>query len=115
MHRLDQRLVQLQQRLAAGEDHIGRGASHARAVLRRPERRQVRGERRGIRKAPAVLAVGAEEVGIAEGAGGTRPVRLPAGPEVAAGEAAEDAGATGLSALALQGIEGLLDVVHQAS
>ena len=57
----------------------------------------------------AVLAVGPDEVGVAEGADGLGPVLLAAGPQVAAGKAAEHGGLAGLAAFTLQGEEDFLD------
>src|SRR5690606_22706121 len=48
------------------------------------------------------------EIRVAERAGGGCAVLLASRPQVAAGEPAEDGGATGIRALALQGVEDLL-------
>ena len=61
--------------------------------------------------APAARAVGADEIRVAEAAlrGGT--IGLAAGPEIAAGEAAEHRRAPGVRPLPLQGEEDFLDGV----
>jgi hypothetical protein len=67
----DQGRVELQQGLAPGADHqLG--------LLRRtaPERQGGRGQGVRVGEPAAVLAVHADEVGVAEGAGGSRPVLL---------------------------------------
>ena len=91
----DRLTVQLQERLPTRADDVG-----APAALRRP----VRGHRgRQFARGAEAPAVGSytNKVGIAESAGGTRAVRLSPGPEVAAGESAEDGWATRLHALSL--------------
>ena len=62
-------------------------------------------------EASAARAVGADEIGVAEGADGRRPVLLAAAPEVAAGKAAEDGCAASVGTLALQRVEDFLDGV----
>src|SRR5581483_4455095 len=98
-----QRLVQLQQRLAAGEYDVAKIA----AAL--PRRRNSAGKLIGIREAAAAFAVGADEIGVAKLADGRGAVLLAAGPEIAAGKAAKHGRAPGLAAFALQRLEYLLD------
>ena len=63
---------------------------------------------------PAARPVRAHKIGVAELADGRGAVRLAARPEIAAGKAAEDRGAPGLRALALQRVEDFLDgVTHK--
>ncbi len=59
----------------------------------------------------AAVAVGADEVGVAERADGRGAVLLVPRPEVAAGEAAEHGRPPGVGPLALQRVEDLLDGV----
>src|SRR6185437_8380453 len=84
MERLDERLVELQQRLAAGADDEAR-----RRALGRPGAPDRAGEIRGRGEAAAARAVGADEIGVAEAAYRVGAVGLAAAPQIAAGEAAE--------------------------
>src|SRR5471030_3006637 len=59
----------------------------------------------------AGLAVGADEVGVAELADGAGAVAFAAGPQIAAGKTAEHGGTPGMSALALQGVKDFFDTV----
>src|SRR6185437_11516186 len=96
-----QLFVELQQRLAAGDDdELARGLA--------PERRDLVGQRRRL-VAAAILAVRADEIGVAESALGRLAVLLAPGPEVAAGEAQEDRPAPRLHPLPLEGQKDLLD------
>src|SRR5438552_9468508 len=102
MHLLQQRLVKLQRRLAAGEDDVGRrgvGLQPARATLRlgwsyatcqsgqagsltpllRNRPRQV--ARPG--EMPAAGAIHADKIGVAELANGLLAVLFAAGPQIA--------------------------------
>src|SRR5581483_5228553 len=102
----DQRIVELQQRFAAGADDEPNLAADARDVLgqlaRRPE-------------VAAPGAAGADEVGVAELADGVGALCFPPRPQVAAGEPAEHRGASGVRAFALEGAEHLLhEVGHHA-
>src|SRR5471030_426635 len=106
VHRGDQLQVQLQQRLAAGEDHVFAGR-----VSVRPQRVDGRRQRFGRGELAAALAVGADEVGVAELADGAGAVAFTAGPQVAAGKAAEHGGTPGMGALALQGVKDFFDTV----
>ncbi|MGY3293795.1 hypothetical protein ACVWWP_006862 [Bradyrhizobium sp. LM3.6] len=109
MERIDQCGIDLEQRLAAGEHHVtvvGRGC---------PLRGDGAGEFRGRGVAPAQRAVGADEVRVAEFAGGARAVGLSPAPEVAAGKTAKYGRAPGMCAFALQSQEDFLDRVTQPS
>ena len=102
--------IDLQQRLAAGQDHVAVG------VVAGPLPGDDIGEfvRRGV--AAAERAVGADKVGIAELAGGAGAVLFAAAPEVAAGKTAKHRRAAGMRAFALQGQEDLFDrVTHYLS
>jgi hypothetical protein len=66
---------------------------------------------RAGRKLATALTVSADKIGIAEFANGVLPVRLPASPQIAAGESAEHRRTTGMGALALQGIENLFNAI----
>src|SRR5262249_4936952 len=98
--------VHLQRGLASGEH--GEAARLAPAPLARDRF----GERIGRVELSSGGAVRADEIGVAEPAHRARSVLLPPRPQVAAGEAAEHGGAPGVHALALQGVEDLLDLVH---
>src|SRR5206468_2217198 len=73
------------------------------------------GQLLGCGETAAAGAVDADEIGVAEVADGVGPVFFAAGPQVAAGEAAEDRRAPGVGAFALQGVEDLLDGVAHAA
>jgi hypothetical protein len=107
MQRRDQRLVDLQHRLAAGQHHEG-----ARAAIAAPLPEASPGERGRIGEFAAAGAVCADEIGVAEGARCGLAVSLAAGPEIAAGEAAEHGRPAGVHAFALQRVIDLLDRVH---
>lgn len=94
-----QRFVQLQQRFAAGEDDVAVGG------VGTPGGLDGIGEQFGAGEFAAAVAVGADEVGVAEGAGGAGAVALAAGPEITAREPAEDRRAARVGAFALQGLE----------
>ena len=64
---------------------------------------------------PPPVAVGADEVGVAEIAGRRLAVCLAARPQIAAGKAAEHRRPPGLRAFALQRVEDLLDRIHGRS
>jgi len=73
------------------------------------------GQGRGV-VAPAILAVGADEIGVAEAAQGLGAVLLAPRPQIAAGKAQEDGAAPRLHALSLQRKEYLFDrVAHGPS
>ena len=112
VQRADERRVDLQQRLAAGAHDERRAAP----VGARPLLRDGVGELLGGAELAAAVAVGADEVGVAERADGRGPVLLVPRPEVAAGEAAEHRRPPGVGPLALQRVEDLLDGVgHRAT
>lgn len=69
------------------------------------------GQRVGVGIVTAARAVGADKIGVAERASGKGAVRFAPRPQVAAGETAKNGGASGLRALALEGIKNFLDVV----
>jgi len=102
---IDQLAVDLQHRLAAGQHHE-RGAGIAR------NRRAHVGQFGRRRETAAAFAVDADEIGVAELAVGFGAILLAAGPQIAAGKAAEDGGATRVRTLALQRVENLLHGVH---
>ena len=109
MERVDQSAIELQQRLAAGDDDEA-------AVAFRPQIDDPVRQRIGIGEAAAIHAVHADEIGVAEGALGIGAVLLAAGPQIAARETQEDRAAAGLRAFTLEGEEDLLDrVAHGAS
>ncbi len=105
MERIDQSVVDLQQRLAAGQHHV--------AVLGgfSPLRGDGVGEFHGGGVTAAESAVGADEIRVAELTGRISAVGLAAAPEVAAGKTAEHGCASGMGAFALQGQEDFLDRV----
>src|SRR5471032_2974548 len=106
VHRGDQFKIQLQQRFAAREDDVFAGR-----VSAWPQRVDSRRQRLGRGELAAALAVGADEVGVAELADGAGAVAFTAGPQVAAGKAAEHGGTPGMGALALQGVKDFFDTV----
>jgi hypothetical protein len=122
MQRADERRVELEERLAPGADDERPGAraggrlEGARPPGRVGSPRPRGGDRggQGLRRGElaAALAVGADEIGVAEAAGGRRAVGLAPRPEVAAGEAAEDRRPAGVRPLALQRVEDLLHRVR---
>ncbi len=95
----------LEQGLAAREHHE--------AVFRLRPPCGSEGAGKGVRigKARAAFPVGADEVGVAEAALGAGAVLFAAGPQVAAGKAAEHGGPPRLGTLALQGLEHLFDSI----
>jgi hypothetical protein len=100
--RADQRLIELQQGLAAGENNKPvRFASGPNALDC---------HRKGFRagKTSAAPPVHSHEIGIAETANGGGTIFLLAGPEIAAGKAAKYGGAPGVRAFALQSEEDFL-------
>ncbi len=103
--RVDQRRIELQQWLAAGEDH------KAPRRVTRPSLRDGAREFACAFEAAAAGPIGADEIGIAELADGGGAVLFAAGPQIAAGETAEHGGAAGLGALALQRLEDFFDGV----
>uniref|UniRef100_A0A0N4ZLG9 LigA n=1 Tax=Parastrongyloides trichosuri TaxID=131310 RepID=A0A0N4ZLG9_PARTI len=93
---VDQRRVQLHQRLAAGADHqLGVALATA------PHPCDMIGHQIGGLELAAALAVHADEVGVAEGADGLCAIPLQPAPQIASGKAQEDRGAPRLPALAL--------------
>src|SRR5262249_2942727 len=103
MQRGDQRLVDLKQRAPAGEYYEGR-----RRAVAAPRLAGSLGEIVGADELAAAIAMGADEVGVAEIANRRCAVDLAAGPQIAAGEAAEHGRPSGLHAFALQRVENLL-------
>src|SRR5215468_7136801 len=108
MQRIDQRRIDLQQRLATGQHRI--------AVRARPC--PLGGDRIGKLigggVAPAQRAIGSDEIGVAEPADRAVAIRLAAAPQVAAGKPAEHGRSSGMGAFALQGQKDLLHrIVHQ--
>lgn len=100
--RSDQRRVDLQQRLAAGEDGKALAAFSGWPLS---------GD--GVRKAGCVRILVAEravrpyEIRVAEVACGVCSIRFASRPEIAAGEAAKDGGPSCVRAFALEGVEDL--------
>jgi hypothetical protein len=107
---VDQRRVHLQQGLAAGQHHQ-RAARNA----GRPVSGDGAGQLGRIRELAPAGAVGAHEVGVAEAALRAGAIALAAGPQVAAGEAAEHGGAAGVAAFALQRVEDFLHRIAHAA
>ena len=95
----DERDVDLQQRLAAGQH------DKSAMCLRGPHFLDGVGQIVGRTIAAAPRAVGSDEIRVAEGADRVGAVGLVPGPQIAAGEPAQHRDATGLRALALQGLE----------
>jgi hypothetical protein len=91
----DQGGVQLQQGLPAGADDIGPDAG---ARVAAPGGLDPLRQCLSAGKPAAPDPVGTPKLGVAEGADGLGPVLLAPGPEIAAGEAAEDRRPAGLGA-----------------
>ena len=108
---LQQRSIELEERLSAGADHEPLAGLDCRATRPRPPPASAS----AVAEAAAARAVGAHEIGVAELADGLGPVALAAGPQVAAREAAEHRGPAGVGAFALEGVEDLLDRVGHIS
>ena len=108
VQRLDQRIIDLQHRLAAGEDDIALLPPFA------PEALRHRGKLPRGCIFRAVFAIGADEIRIAEPADRLFPILLPPRPEVAPGKAQKNSAAARSHALALQGQEQLLDRIAHA-
>lgn len=106
---IDERLIHLQERLAARADNH---AARARRGRRRPGGRNLIRQLRRRRKLPSTGTVGSHEIRIAELADGGGTILLAPRPEIARRKPAEDRGAPGVSALALQRIEDFLDRVQ---
>lgn len=101
----DQGGVQLQGGFAAGDDHAGGSRSAA------PEVGYGVGEGVGRFVFASVVAVGGDEIRVAEAAGGGLSGFFLAVPQVATGKAQEDRRAAGAGAFSLQGREDFLDPV----
>jgi hypothetical protein len=85
------------------------GADDEALAIASPSARDSFGQLRGARKAPAARAIGADEIGIAEAASRRGTIFFAAGPEIAAGKAAENGGTPSLPPLALQRVENFFD------
>ena len=107
MKSFNQRLVELQQRLAAGAYHIG-----AACLPGRPQGRNARCQLRCC-KAAAAGAIGAPKIGIAKLADGGGAVLFAAAPEIAARKAAKDGRTAALRTLTLQGIIHFFDQIDR--
>jgi hypothetical protein len=108
VERIDQRRIDLKQRLAPGQ--------HAeRPSFPRPQRARLRRQRRG-RITSAMIAIHADEIGIAELAHRLRAILFAPRPEIASGKADEHRAPPRLHAFALQRQEHLLDgIAHGAA
>src|SRR3546814_17160487 len=95
MKRIDERRVELEQRLAAGDDDIA-------AVTRLAPGAGGGGGKRTGRLELASIRPDADEIGVAEGAVSRRAVLFPAGPEITPRKAPEHRRAAALRAFALQ-------------
>ena len=102
MDRADQRLIELQQGLAAGENNKPVRFATGPSAL------DCHGKRFGVSKAAAARPVQPHEIGIAKAANGEATISFLAGPEIAAGKAAKYGGAPGVRAFALQREEDFL-------
>lgn len=103
----DETLVELEQGLATSAYDKGGG----RATFAWPERSNAFGEPARVLKFSAVGAY-ANKIGVTEGADSVDTVFLTPRPQVAAAEATEDGGTPAVKALALEGVENLLNCVH---
>ena len=105
--------VELEERLAAGAHDEGTSARRTAVLHDGPAREHGVGERLRGGEAAAIGA-DADEVRVAELTDGALSIRLAPRPEIAAAEATEDGGATGVPSLTLQRVEDLLDRVRHA-
>src|SRR3546814_17048426 len=101
MKRIDERRVELEQRLAAGDDDIA-------AVTRLAPGAGGGGGKRTGRLELASIRPDADEIGVAEGAVRPREVLFPAGPEINPRQGQENSRAAALRALAFQHPEDFL-------
>ena len=108
MQRRDQRRVELEHRLAAGDHHQPFVPTLA------PQPLDLAGELAGTGELAPALAVGPDEIGVAESALRGGAVGLAPGPQVAAGKAQEHRAAARLHAFTLEGQEAFLDGVAHA-
>ena len=97
MQRVDQRLIDLQQWLAAGEDRV------AVCLGSSPLRGDGIGEFRGRSIAAAQRSLGSDKIGVAKLTCRDAAVLLAAAPEIAAREPAKNRRAAGMRTFALQG------------
>src|SRR3546814_16973024 len=95
MKRIDERRVELEQRLAAGDDDIA-------AVTRLAPGAGGGGGKRTGRLALASIRPAADEIGVAEGAVSRRAVPFPAGQQITTRQEQEPPRAAGLPAFAMQ-------------
>ena len=107
--RLDQFEVYLKHRIAAGDDHEPLSFAFP------PDRDDPVGEHLRIGELAPALAVGADEIRVAEITLGARALLLPSRPQVAAGKAQEDRAAARLNPLALEREEAFLHRVRHQS
>jgi hypothetical protein len=85
------------------------------ALALRPLRRDHRDQFVSGAVLAAVLAIGADEIGIAEAAHRFGPILFAARPQIAAREAAEHGRPPGIRAFALQCVEDFLDRISHAA
>src|SRR3990167_5866371 len=107
VQRIDQRVIDLQHRFPAGEDDIA-----ALLPLAPDPRGKVR-KRGGVITA-AILAIHADEIGIAKAADRARTILLAPGPQIASGKAQKHGATPGTHPFALKGEEHLLYRVAHA-
>src|SRR5262249_29824702 len=107
--RSHQRVVELQQRLAAGADDV-RLCAIARPSLRRRQR-----ERFGARELAAARTIRSDKVGVAEPAYRLRAIALESAPQIATRETKEHRRAARARAFALQRVIDLLDRIRHGA
>ena len=105
VQRIDQRSIDLQHRLSAGQHDIAMRGARPPAIGNRPRQCVCIGE------FAAADAIGADEIGVAKAALRGGAVRLASAPQIAAGETAEHRPPPRLRALTLQREEDFLDRV----
>ena len=108
MKRIDKLAIELQHRFSTGDHDQSPVAPFA------PQSLDVGGKLGGLSELATAVAVGADEIRVAEIALGARPVPLAARPQIAAGKAQEDRAAARLHALPLEGEKAFLDGVAHA-
>jgi hypothetical protein len=96
----------LQQRLTSGAYN-----EPLSAVVLRPPLRNLLGKLLRGAELASTVAIGAKKICVAEFTDCLRAICLTPAPEIASAEAAEDSGASGVHALALQRVENLFDRV----
>lgn len=102
-------IIELKQRLSAGDNH------EFLAGFAQPQGVDRICQRIGVCETPAIGAIHPNKVGVAERADCISAIGFASGPQVAATHPAEYGGPAGLSPLSLQGVEDFFDCVSHGS